>query len=1277
MDFPGAAATPAWAASAQSLAKTSVSSRLKEQAPDMEQAAVVFAAVVNEVCGVFLSAAVAELKSYLTTQLQLAECDAEAVQRKVAIRARVADPCPPRLECSVAWTSPLEAEELVETVLNLTTVQSLLVSQERQPPAVATDELQQEPLGTKRLAMANREQQQGSVTKVHAHDAEKSTAQSELHKKLVQLMQQELKYFQSRVNYVRQHEAEACGKLVNFVNDLNPKYARVYEAAGHLVKSQRGYRAFIALEERIFGRINSCSRGSKPAQPTSDVVQLLHSSSIASVILDQIMQRVEATANKLASALAEQHEALHGWVEDADIFGTLPYGGVQWRVAPLKRVARVVEKLALDRTQRRALETADPSRLDASNILDMARGMFTCATMGHALALLHALKLVADSGGRRGSSVARNSDLGEGIDAALHGWHFEVVRSKNRFARPTIGGWMDCLVNVRLVLDRDQSLDAQQRHSNEASDSRLHACAEGVVCEIQIVHRQLLTIRTEMGAHHSYGTYRSACELLQVVEKEALLGDEMEVKATLVNEVLSAIFVDDEGRAARLPTNMQHQSSVVNGCTWGLATAPPEFAWPRLLGLELPATVVALRKELLCCANGIAARDVRIPREGSLAESILAAGIDGISSGVLSTSTLRKITAGLEACKRSINSRSGADNLVVEVWGSAVHSSDFSRGTREQGTPALTYAPNVSPHFHGIDSDGVVERVVSATERLDGTCAITSICAVPNQAVHEASVVVGYGDGMIREWALDDRRCLKAFFVERAESISTSRAISSLAVTSSGDLLISCTRSCCVRIWSLATTALVNTLPTVGWRETQSATRDCAAVACIAFGGRQIVTFTGDEVARVWSLPEGRLMRSIPVVGGGPKETDVRGGRASGYSVGADIAASVSNDSTLVVTGGRDTVVRVWDLSTGALQQELRGHLKAVTSVAFSADGDIVASGSVDKSARLWSLKGGTLLREFNGHDLGVTAVAFSPDDNWLLSACQDGNLHMWSNADGSLESVYRGHRGTVNALCAIQFAMNIDNSRQKPRFLESLTTSRAPRAVALVALTGSADGCVRRWDLNKGVRVHIFAGRGGSVTSLAAAPKGQRVVSGSADGCARVWSAVRTGTRTQRDLLTRSDLVLAGHRGEVTAVCVTSDGTCVVTGSRDNTARLWSMRTGAQLYVFEAHTGAVRAVDVSTNGEILATGSEDCTARLWALKAGEGTTSADKRRGSTDRILHTFKGHARRVLAVRFTPDCNQLVTASCVYISKLFFFSWRAQIGSPGILLLAGIIL
>jgi WD40 repeat protein len=54
------------------------------------------------------------------------------------------------------------------------------------------------------------------------------------------------------------------------------------------------------------------------------------------------------------------------------------------------------------------------------------------------------------------------------------------------------------------------------------------------------------------------------------------------------------------------------------------------------------------------------------------------------------------------------------------------------------------------------------------------------------------------------------------------------------------------------------------------------------------------------------------------------------------------------------VSGSYDKTVRIWDASTGAELNVLKGHTSWVNSVAISRDGMRIVSGSYDKTVRIW-----------------------------------------------------------------------------------------------------------------------------------------------------------------------------------------------------------------------------------------------------------------------------------------------------------------------------------
>jgi WD40 repeat protein len=86
---------------------------------------------------------------------------------------------------------------------------------------------------------------------------------------------------------------------------------------------------------------------------------------------------------------------------------------------------------------------------------------------------------------------------------------------------------------------------------------------------------------------------------------------------------------------------------------------------------------------------------------------------------------------------------------------------------------------------------------------------------------------------------------------------------------------------------------------------------------------------------------------------------------------------------------------------------------------------------------------------------------------------------------------------------------------------------------------------------------------------SVAFSADGRRIVTGSGDQSAKVWDA-RTGTPL---------LELKGETGVVMSVAFSADGRRIVTGSDDRTAKVWDARTGTPLLELKGHTDFVTSV--------------------------------------------------------------------------------------------------
>ncbi len=173
--------------------------------------------------------------------------------------------------------------------------------------------------------------------------------------------------------------------------------------------------------------------------------------------------------------------------------------------------------------------------------------------------------------------------------------------------------------------------------------------------------------------------------------------------------------------------------------------------------------------------------------------------------------------------------------------------------------------------------------------------------------------------------------------------------------------------------------------------------------------------------------------------------------------------------------------------------------------------------------------------------------------------------------------------------------------------------------------------------------QIQLIADANKLAFSAAFSPDGTRIVSGYADGSARVWDAA-TGMRL---------LVLRADTAPVHDATFSPDGKLIATASWDRTVRLWNASTGQLIRVLRGHTDYVESVRFSPHGRRLVSSSRDGTARIWDVANG--------------RQLLVLRGHKGRVYSAAFSPDGRFVVTASTDKTARV----WDATSGKQVLVL------
>ena len=232
-----------------------------------------------------------------------------------------------------------------------------------------------------------------------------------------------------------------------------------------------------------------------------------------------------------------------------------------------------------------------------------------------------------------------------------------------------------------------------------------------------------------------------------------------------------------------------------------------------------------------------------------------------------------------------------------------------------------------------------------------------------------------------------------------------------------------------------------------------------------------------------------------------------------------------------------------------------------------------------------------------------ITALAVSPDGSTFVAASGMGNIGI-CNTTGD-------------------WIMGVETPNDRV-----VTTGFSWDEKQIVA--GSEDGGINIWNRKGGVVRSFHAEPGKMVTSMTFSPDLKYVLIGFFAGYAELRDV------TDNVVLQRYE----GHKSAVSEVVFSPDGKSVLTGSRDRTAKLWTLE-GELLHTLEGHTDAVHAVAFSPDGSKIVTGSRDQTARLWDREG---------------KLLKTFSGHQYDVFDVQFSPDGELVLTAGGDYDAKLW---------------------
>jgi WD40 repeat protein len=323
----------------------------------------------------------------------------------------------------------------------------------------------------------------------------------------------------------------------------------------------------------------------------------------------------------------------------------------------------------------------------------------------------------------------------------------------------------------------------------------------------------------------------------------------------------------------------------------------------------------------------------------------------------------------------------------------------------------------------------------------------------------------------------------------------------------------------------------------------------------------------------------------------------------------------------------------LWQQCHGDEWRSLGRHDSAVVGLACSSRG-LLASADAQGNLQIRQLNARAAPILVTNLSSGrISSVAFSPDGSRLAHTTARGGIWVWAtehwhclallphpaathlafSPDGRLLATANGTDVRLWAMDEWREWKRIPSNRARP---EPRLVAFAPDNKTLAIADGT--GSIIFWDFRtdtemKGWRAHRPAPDWeGTVEALAFAPAQPLLASAGGDRTIRLWTAPPNYRW------------LTNHTEAVMSIAYSRDGRRLVSGSMDQTVRLWDVATQRELASWQGHAGGCLQVQFAPDGLSFASGGVDGELKLWNLQPKRsGSTSQPLPPKTRDAVLH------------------------------------------------------
>ncbi|KAI5054866.1 hypothetical protein GOP47_0030011 [Adiantum capillus-veneris] len=124
-------------------------------------------------------------------------------------------------------------------------------------------------------------------------------------------------------------------------------------------------------------------------------------------------------------------------------------------------------------------------------------------------------------------------------------------------------------------------------------------------------------------------------------------------------------------------------------------------------------------------------------------------------------------------------------------------------------------------------------------------------------------------------------------------------------------------------------------------------------------------------------------------------------------------SAEFNSSGRLIVSGGDDKTIRLWDTERQECVHIFTDILGMVNCTRFHPHGSCIGSSS-GQAIQIWDIRSKMLIQHYAGNTGTVRSFSFHPSGNFLLSTCDDATLKIWDLREGKIFKTIKGHEGAT-----------------------------------------------------------------------------------------------------------------------------------------------------------------------------------------------------------------------------------------------------------------------